>query len=98
MEKTKAKKYNNIKLALSLSGMAIDLAFWLVLILSGLNIILSRFAQGFTDHLSIHFYIFAGILGIVSLVIKMPLSFYGGRNRESSGLFTSVTPGQNRPF
>jgi len=78
MEKTKAKKYNNIKLALSLTGMAIDLAFWLALIVGGLNIILARFSRGFTDHPFIQFYIFAGILGIASLVIKWPLSFYGG--------------------
>jgi STE24 endopeptidase len=94
MEKTKAKKYNNIKLALSLSGMAIDLAFWLVLIFSGLNIILSRFSQGFTDHLFIHFYIFAGILGIVNLVIKMPLSFYGGYVVEHKFSLTTQKFGQ----
>ncbi|MEJ2050608.1 MAG: M48 family metallopeptidase, partial [Calditrichota bacterium] len=78
MEKNRAKKYNNIKLSLSLIGIAIDLAFWLVLIFTGLNIILARFSGSFATHIFIQFYIFVGILGIANIIIKMPLSVYGG--------------------
>ena len=78
MEKNKAKKYNNIKLTLSLIGISIDLAFWLVLIFTGLNIILARFSGRFAENIFIPFYIFVGILGIANIIIKMPLSVYGG--------------------
>lgn len=77
MDNKKAKKYNRIKLILSLSGMVIDLAFWLILISGGFNKTFAQYARSISENPLLRFYIFVFILGIITLLLNFPFSFYG---------------------
>ena len=78
MDKTVVKKYNRIKLLVSLTGIGINLLFWTLVIVFGLTGSIASHVEGMSASLLIQFYFFAIALGIISLVVNLPLTFYSG--------------------
>ena len=78
MDQNTAKRYNRIKLILSLSGMIIDLLFWLVIIFSGVAISLANVAYSQFSLSLFQFYLFVIILAAIYLLINFPFSFASG--------------------
>ncbi len=78
MDKGVKKKYNRIKLIISLVGLGIELLFWILIISLGISHELAKIAyQTFTSNL-LQFYLFVFILGILHLLLNLPLSTYSG--------------------
>ncbi len=78
MDVAKTKKYNRIKLILSISGIMIDLGFWLAVIFVGISTLIANWAVQKVDFPLFQFYIFAGLLGLMSMILTFPLTFYSG--------------------
>lgn len=78
MTQSTAKKYQKIKLYISLLGLLIDVLFWIILITSGWASSLAAISRRFSSHFLIQFYFFVVGLGVINLFIHLPLSFYSG--------------------
>jgi STE24 endopeptidase len=74
---TANKRYNRIKLVISIFSLILDFMLWL-LVLFLLSEPLANYAYRLTAHPLIQFYIFSGILGIGFSLIHFPISFYSG--------------------
>ena len=78
MNRDRAKRYNRFKLVSSLGGIALDITFWLVVILSGVTLYLADLCYNTFQHAMLQFYLFVFLLGVINLVIHLPLNFYSG--------------------
>ncbi len=78
MKTAKAKKYNRIKLIISLSNLLVELAFWILIIITGFASAVAGYAYDLASYPLLQFYIFALILGIIHLLVDFPLSVYSG--------------------
>ncbi|MBN2366541.1 MAG: M48 family peptidase [Calditrichaeota bacterium] len=78
MKSELSKKYNRIKLIVSITSLLVDLFFWLVVILSGFAGKIADISYSQASNPLIQFLIFAAILGGIYFLINFPLSFYSG--------------------
>lgn len=78
MTQTTAKKYQKIKLYISLWGLLIDALFWIIVITSGWVSNLATAASRFSSHWLVQFYFFVICIGTMNLFLHLPLSFYSG--------------------
>ena len=76
MDKSTAKEYNKIKLIISLTGILIELLFWILIIATGLSYYITNIGDKLFLSPLLRFYFFVVIIGAVSLIIGFPLSFY----------------------
>jgi len=72
------KRYNRIKLIVSLAGGMVSFAFTVFLLAAGYTIIIEQFAHSYTEQPYIALLIFAVVIGIVSGIVSFPFSFYSG--------------------
>jgi len=72
------KRYNRIKLLVSLSGSAVSFAFTLYLLLSGATLELETFVATITGSSYLALLLFSALLGIVVSILSLPFSFYSG--------------------
>lgn len=78
MEQGKAKRYNRLRLLISIGNLTIDIIFWVVIIFSGLGILLANICYQTLEQPLLQFYLFVIFLGGLSFLIHFPLSFYSG--------------------
>jgi STE24 endopeptidase len=76
--KSDAKKYERIKLSLSISETVISIVLILIIIFAGYAIELRNWAQTLVQNPYAQLLIFAAILGLIFSVISIPLSFISG--------------------
>jgi STE24 endopeptidase len=78
MKNDNVKRYNIIKLKITLSEVILSLLFWSIILKVGLNYSLSELILTVSGSIYIQFYLFCAILGGLNFFITFPLSFYGG--------------------
>ncbi len=78
IERKDAKKYNRIKLYISLSQIFIDLLFWLFIISLNFNYFFANLAYKLCSTDLSQFYIFTLIIGLLKFTLDLPFSFYSG--------------------
>jgi len=71
-----AKKYNKIKLIISLMETLITLLFLLILITTQLGLLIQKLAYSVTPNDHLAFLVFIGILGLSSVIFFFPFSYY----------------------
>jgi STE24 endopeptidase len=76
MKATLAKKYHKIKLCIALTGIVLDLVFWTGLIVSGGSSAIANYVYHCSSQPLVQFYYFSIGIGIISLLLHLPLSFY----------------------
>ncbi|MCH8069529.1 MAG: M48 family metallopeptidase [Candidatus Marinimicrobia bacterium] len=74
----KAKRYNNTKLALNLTGTFLGWGFLFVIVYMGWSYTFESWAYSVSSSTYISLLIFTAIIGIIEWVIFFPLSFYNG--------------------
>tara|TARA_Y100000034_G_scaffold136181_1_gene211321 strand:- start:2423 stop:3523 length:1101 start_codon:yes stop_codon:yes gene_type:complete len=74
----KAKRYNNIKLALNLGGTLSGWLFMLAIVLLGFSSWTEVLVSSVTSSPYLALLAFGAIIGIVETILFFPLSFYGG--------------------
>ncbi len=72
------KRYNRIKLVVSLAGAALSFLFTVGLLAAGYTVAIEQFARSLTEQPYVALLIFAAALGVISGVISFPFSFYSG--------------------
>ena len=72
------KRYNRIKLALSVTSMLLGVGFLAAVLFFGFSAELAVRVSRITEHPFLAFLLFAFVLGSIETVIAFPLSFYGG--------------------
>jgi STE24 endopeptidase len=72
------KRYNRLKLAVSLASTAISFALLLMLLSGGYTLLFEQFAFSLSSQPYIALLIFFGILGVINAMITLPLSYYSG--------------------
>ena len=94
MDKKVSKKYNRIKLTLSITESLLSLVFVLVLLFCGFSIKLDVWISGFigNDYLALFAFLF--LLGIVSSIITFPISFYKDYTLEHKYNLSNQTIGK----
>jgi STE24 endopeptidase len=78
MEISTKKKYNRIKLYISLLSLLIDLLFWIFLIISDIPEYLASLAYNNSSTPLLQFYLFIIPLSFGLFIINLPISFYSG--------------------
>ncbi len=78
MTSERPKKYNRLKLTVSIAGLIVDLIFWLVIIFTGFAGTVAGIAYSTASYPLLQFLVFAGILGFIYSVLNFPFSFYSG--------------------
>ena len=76
------KKYNRIKLILSLTGTIIGVAFILVIVWSGLSVYLSRYIGTISENTYLQLVLFVVAIGAAESVLTFPLDYYSGYHME----------------
>ncbi len=74
----KAKRYNNINLALSLTGTVLGWVFLGAIVFFGFTEIVEQWSFSVTSSSYLALLVFSGILGVIETVLFFPLSFYSG--------------------
>lgn len=74
----KAKRYNRIRITLSLLETVLLFVFALIIVLSGLSGTLAEFVHRVTNNDYFALLMFAGALGLLEIALSLPLSFYSG--------------------
>lgn len=74
----KAKRYNRIRILLSLLETSLLFVFTLFIVLSGVSGAVSEFVRSLTSNAYFSLLLFAALLGFLELVLLLPLSFYSG--------------------
>lgn len=74
----RAKRYNNIKLTLSLTGTFLGWAFLFMIVYMGWSYTFESWAYSASSSTYVSLLIFTAIIGIIEWVIFFPLSFYSG--------------------
>lgn len=74
----RAKRYNTIRLVLSLSLTALGWVFLLLIVTTGFSVIVERWAYSIFSSSYLALLIFGAVIGIMTLVLFFPLSFYTG--------------------
>ncbi len=74
----KAKRYNRIRLTLSLLETVLLFVFAVIIVISGLSRTVADFSHGFAANDYLALLIFAAALGFLQLTLLLPLSFYSG--------------------
>jgi len=77
-ETNQAKRYNNIKLGLSLSTTFLSWIFLFLIVLLGVTQILEDWVHSITDFSYLAFLLFSFLIGFVDLLLFFPLTFYSG--------------------
>ena len=75
---SEAKKYNRIKLMLSVISVVLGIGFLAVILLTGFSAALEKKIWDFTSQRWLGFLIFVHTLGFMETMITLPLGFYGG--------------------
>jgi STE24 endopeptidase len=75
---TEAKKYNNIKLVVSITEAIVSFILLLVFVLAGFSQQLENFIRVYTNHDYLVLGLFVASLGITSSIIFAPFSYYTG--------------------
>ena len=70
------KRYNRIKLVVSLAGAAVSFLFTIGLLAAGYTRTIEQFAFSFTEQPYLALLIFAAAIGIISGLVSFPFSFY----------------------
>jgi len=78
LDQSKAKRYNRLKLISSIGNIITDISFWVVIIMSGLNILLAQICYRSFEQPLIQFYFFVILFAVFNFIIHFPLSFYSG--------------------
>jgi STE24 endopeptidase len=76
------KKYNRIKLILSLAGTLIGVAFILAIVLCGFSLSLSRIIGTFSENMYLQLLLFVVVIGIIESILTFPLNYYSGYRME----------------
>ncbi len=76
------KKYNRVKLILSLTGTITGVVFILTLIWSGLSMSLSRYIGAVTENIYFQLLLFVIAIGIMESLLTFPLNYYSGYRME----------------
>ncbi|MEE9288904.1 MAG: M48 family metallopeptidase [Bacteroidota bacterium] len=74
----KAKRYNRIRITLSLLETIFLFSFVVIIVLSGLSRIVAELALGVTDNTYLALLMFAAAFGLLEIVGLLPLAFYSG--------------------
>lgn len=78
MDKDTAKKYNSIKLRITLIEIFVSILFWIIFLATRLNFSFARAAESaFTATLP-RFYFFVLLITLLNMLITFPLSLYSG--------------------
>lgn len=72
------KRYNTIKLVVSLTGGIVSFLFTVILLAAGYTVSIDNFARTFTTNTYAALLIFSAIFGIISGIISFPFNFYSG--------------------
>jgi STE24 endopeptidase len=73
-----SKKYNKIKLVISLTETVIGILFILFILFFGYSKAIANFSQNVFNNIYLALLMYAFILGIIETVLTFPLSFYSG--------------------
>ena len=76
-QQQKSKKYNRIKLRLTIFNLILDLSLWLILLFFLADPV-ANIAYHSAGHPLVQFYVFAAIIGMGLGFIHFPISFYSG--------------------
>ena len=76
------KKYNRIKLVLSLTGTIVGIAFILGIVLSGFSLSLSRYIGTITENPYLQLLLFVAAIGFLESMLTFPLNYYSGYRME----------------
>jgi len=74
----RAKRYNNIKLGLSLSRSFLGWIFLLLIVLTGATRVVEGWTHSITASSTLALLLFASIFGFLNLILFFPLTFYNG--------------------
>ncbi len=85
------KRYNRIKLILSLTGSAISIAFIAYIAFSGMSQSLSRYVASFSDNIYIQLTLFIGVIGVMESILTFPLNYYSGFRLEHKFGLSNLT-------
>ncbi|MEW6060514.1 MAG: M48 family metallopeptidase [Bacteroidota bacterium] len=88
------KRYNTLKLAVSLVATAVSFALLLVLLAGGYTLLFERWALSCSDNLYVALLIFAALIGGIDALITFPLSWYSGFILEHRYHLSNQTFGQ----
>lgn len=78
LRQEEARKYNKIKRILSIIGIVINFVFLLILLLTKLTHLFRDISSSITQYEWLIIIIYLLIISIISEIISLPLSFYGG--------------------
>ncbi len=76
--RAQAKRYNRLKLCISLLETGVAFAVLVILVATGWSARLGAFAESHASNAYLGLLIFAGLVGIVELVFSFPFDFYSG--------------------
>lgn len=75
---TDVKRYNRIKLVVSLAGGTITFSFFVLLIASGLSVQIENFVQSISTQPYISLLLFVAVIGSMNGILSFPFGFYSG--------------------
>lgn len=75
---TDVKRYNKIKLIVSLVGGTVTFFFFLIIVVSGLSLSIEEYVLTITDQPYIALLLFVGVIGTMNGVLSVPFNFYSG--------------------
>jgi STE24 endopeptidase len=75
---TDVKRYNKIKLVVSLVGGTVTFLFFLFTVASGLSLLIEEFVLSITDQQYVAFLLFVAAVGAMNGALSLPFNFYSG--------------------
>ncbi|KAB2879667.1 M48 family metallopeptidase [bacterium] len=76
------KKYNRIKLTLSLFSTALGIAFIIAIVMTGFSSAISRYVESLSGNMYTRFVWFVVIIGFIESALTFPISYYTGYRME----------------
>ena len=75
---TDVKRYNKIKLLVSLSGSVLSFAFLLTLLIAGYTTGIAEYVHTVTEQPYLALIMFAAVIGLLTSILSLPFSLYSG--------------------
>jgi STE24 endopeptidase len=74
----KAKRYNQIKIKITIAGIVLDLLFLIILLFTGLSVYIRSLVESSTSSFFLTIAVYSLIIGFFDEIISLPLHFYSG--------------------